>query len=104
MTQPIVAGIVSAFFVGVSLLLGLPLRIPVLGRLWSRIGLFSPLLTLAGIVAIFYAEDLGLTHEVIHPETEEPVQGMNGFACMLSFLFVVFPWVNWPQKRPDIVG
>lgn len=98
--QPFLAGIVSLIFVGMAFVVGLPLRIPVLRCLWSRIRFFSPLITAAGIVTIFCAEDLGLTHEVIHPETEEPEQGMMGLAYFLSFLALVFPWVNWPQRNP----
>jgi len=96
-TQPFLAGFMSLIFVGLAFLVGLPLRLLMVSALWHRMRWVSPLISVAGVIAIFYAEDLGLTHEFVHPETLEPVQGMNGQAYFLAFLAVVFPWANWPR-------
>ena len=98
-TQPIMAAILSGIFVFITYLAGLPIRKTVLQNIWNRIGYLSIVLTFAGIICLIIPERLGLTHEAIHPATEQIFQAMKPLSLIAIYFCIIFPFVNWPKSK-----
>jgi hypothetical protein len=100
--QPIMAAFFSFAFVLAALIVGLPLRIPAISRVWSRIGWWAVLISVASICVLVFDSKLGLRETVLDPNTKKPIETIKPLAGVLAYFFAIFPIVNLPRKiRPN---
>ena len=100
--QPIMAAFFSLAFVLAALVVGLPLRIPAISRVWSRVGWWAVLISAASICVLIFDSKLGLRETVLDPDTKKPIETIKPLAGVLAYFFAIFPIVNLPRKiRPN---
>jgi len=97
--QPIMAALFSVVFVVAALIVGLPLRIPAVARLWGRLGWWAVLISVASIGVLAFGTRLGLREWVIDPDTKRPVETIPPLVGGLAYFFSIFPIVNLPRRR-----
>ncbi|HRZ54559.1 MAG TPA: hypothetical protein P5525_03760 [Candidatus Paceibacterota bacterium] len=96
--QPIIAVICSSLTVGMSLLVGLLFKVPVLGRGWRATPIPAGLLVIASLAILCFGSTLGLRHTFMHPETKQPIEGLRPDAALGGYFALLFAISNWPVK------
>lgn len=97
--QPIMAALFSGAFVVAALVVGLPLRAPKIREVWTSVGWWALLLSVAAIGVLIFHAKLGLEIDGIDPETKEKMKMISPLAGILAYFFAIFPVVNLPEKR-----
>ncbi|MBN9690887.1 MAG: hypothetical protein J0M24_11665 [Verrucomicrobia bacterium] len=97
--QPIIAVICSSLTVGMSLLVGLLFKVPVLGRWWRVTPIPVGLLVVASLVILCFGASLGLRQTFTHPETQQPIVGLRPDAALGGYFVLLFAIANWPLKQ-----
>ena len=96
--QPIIAVICSAFTVGISLLVGLLFKIPVLGRWWRSSMIPAALLVIVSLVILCFGASLGLRYTFTNPETHQPIEELHPDVALGGYFALVFTIANWPVR------
>jgi hypothetical protein len=99
MCQPIISVCPSSLCVLLAIVVGLPLSVPSIRRLWSKALVLNIALLIAGFVLLFFSQALGLNAQLIDPNTNETYYvGPHPVAVTLGYFLLVFSIVNWPFK------
>ena len=96
--QPFMAALWSGIFVGLSLLLGLILRIPLMRKWWSSSRLWAGGLALISLLILILGERLGITGVGVNPDINQQVIMLHPIAALGGYLGVILSVVNWPLK------
>jgi hypothetical protein len=96
--QPVVAVCASSLFVLSAIVVGLPLAIPSIKRLWSKALILNLAFLIVGFVLLFFSQAFGLNTELTDPETNQTFVGPHPVAVILGFFLLTFSIVNWPFK------
>jgi hypothetical protein len=99
--QPIVAALFSGFVVGLSLFVGLLLRVPPLARAWNASWLVAASIAAASVFILVFGYSLGLTDVGVNPETHQEVTMLHPAAGLGGSFALVFSLANWPIRRRD---
>jgi hypothetical protein len=97
--QPIMAVICSALTVGVGLVVGLLLKIPVLGRWWRATPITAAIFIVASLLVLCFGSTLGLSHTFTNPKTQEPIEGLRPDAALFGYFVLLFAIANWPLRQ-----
>ena len=100
--QPIFAALFSGFVVGLSLLVGLLLRVPPLARAWNASWLGAASIAAASVCILVFGYSLGLTDVGVNPETNQVVTMLHPAAGLAGSFSLVFSIANWPIRRRDV--
>lgn len=93
--QPIMALVWSVLTVGLSLLLGLVLKLPPIRKRWSCS--FAGAVGATGLAVLVVCGILGPTVSHADAETGELVQMLDPRVALPSYLAPVFAIANWPR-------
>jgi hypothetical protein len=96
--QPPIAVCVSGLFVFIAIIIGLPLTLPSVKRLWAKAVVLNSAFLVSGFILLFFSQTLGLTTRLIDPETSQTFVGPHPVAIIVGFFLFVFSIVNWPFK------
>lgn len=94
--QPIMAAIRSGITVGLSLLVGLLIRIPMFGRWWNHSWKPAFLLAFGCLVLLVLGSSFGLAFAAMHPETRNEIVMLHPSAALIGYSGLVFAIANWP--------
>jgi len=97
--QPFMAALASGLTVGLALLAGVLLRIPILSRWWSSTALWAGLLGGISLFVLAFGYSLGLTYVGTNPETGNKVLTLHPTAAVAGYFFLLFAVANWPVRR-----
>ena len=97
--QPIIAMICSTLVVGISLLVGLLFKVPVVGRLWRASSIPAALLLVGSLLIFCFGFRFGLRETFIHPETHQQFEGLHPVAAVGAYCMLLFAIANWPFKK-----
>jgi hypothetical protein len=92
-------GLPSTLCVLLAIIVGLPLSVPSIRRLWSKALVLNFALLIAGFVLLLFSQALGLNAQLIDPNTNDTYYvGPHPAAVILGYFLLVFSIVNWPFK------
>src|SRR5262245_53255238 len=97
--QPFCAAIVSTIFVGATLIAGLVLRVPAVGRLWHSQREWSVALAAACLIVMCFGSAVGLTDVYVDPETGRRFEALHSVAALATYFLLLFTIAHWPVGR-----
>jgi hypothetical protein len=95
--QPFMAAFVSAVFVVIVFIAGLPLFLTRLNNIWRKARMVDISLLILGYILCFHSQYLGFTDIYYYPFEKDYV-GPNAWTTLLGYFLIIFSIVNWPKK------
>lgn len=97
--QPFMAALCSGFFVTISLIAGLILRIRPLSGVWKAMRAWAIAMIVSSLVVLSFGSHLGITEHYTDYETGREFDGLHSWAALGAYFALVFAIVNWPLKK-----
>jgi hypothetical protein len=102
--QPFLAAFFSALFVGLALVVGLILKIPILFRWWTRSRLWALLLAGSSVFILALGQSLGITAMGENPKTGNEFVMLHPVAALCGYFCLLFAVANWPRSMRKASG
>ena len=97
--QPFVGVAVSLVAVGLVAVVGIPIRLNPVGRIWNATpGLAFGLVT-TSLAVMAFSSSLGLTGLYEDPDTGDVFRAIHPAAALVAYLTLLFAVAHWPEKR-----
>ena len=97
--QPLAAAVVSACSVGAVLLVGLVLRVPLIGRFWNSRRDWATTLVMLCLAVMCLGSRIGLTATYADPETGRTFVALHPAAALATYFVLLFTLANWPEGQ-----
>jgi len=96
--QPVMAAVASGLFVGLSLVAGLLLMIPSLGKAWNSNRGIAGLMVLGSLFVLCFGYGLGFRETQVDPETGRTIVTLDGRVAIGGYFLMIFAIANWPLR------
>jgi len=98
---PFTSAIISGLFVGLALLVGLVLRIPIVARLWNGTSLWAIIVAGLSLFGLAFGLFLAITQDGRAPESGGEIHSFTRLWLIGGYLLLLVAVTHWPieQKR-----
>jgi hypothetical protein len=96
--QLVMAGLLSAVFVGLAIAVGLILKIPGLREWWHSTRFWPVSLLGLGVFLLAFGYPLGFTSIVTQPQTGAQIKIIDPTMALSACFAIIFAIVNWPLR------
>lgn len=102
--QPILAALWSGFVVGLSLLVGLLLRLRPVSRVWNGSRRWAALIAITSVFILVFGYFVGITYIGVDPDTQQEIKILHPAAALGGYFFLLFSIANWPIRKAEVHG